>query len=676
MASITSAGIGSGLDVNGIVEKLVAAEGGPARIRLDRKEAKLQADLSGIGTFKGVLSEFQESLTGLRGMAAFNVMNATSSNEDHITVSVTEEAQPGSYDIEVVQLATAQKISSGLFKSDLDEIGSGTLTVQFGRYDKEANVFTTNPDFPIENIVIEEGSNSLRGIKETINKADIGINASIIYEGTGYLLLLNSQATGEQSSIKITLSDDDGTDTDLFGLSSLAYDPTAAEDSGSNLIEMAVAQDAIIAVEGIEISNAKNDFSKVIEGLNISLGPDAVGESAKIDVSLNKEGIIEAIKTFVTSYNTLATEINTLTGFDQEAGKAGPLSGDAAVRTVSGKIRRGIGASFSGINPNLVTLASMGIDTQRDGTLVVDDTKLRDAVENNLREVAHLFAKNGSTTDALIRYVEAGDSTVASAYEITISQLASQGTYVGLPIAVLPIVIGEANDSFTIKVDGVTSDTLSLTHKTYNSGQRLAKDLQNKINNDKVLNDSDVSVIVTFEDNHLVITSDRYGSASNVELFSAGPAAARTLGLLVGAGFAGGDVEGTIDGLKGIGSGQSLIAQGNAKDLKIEVFGGRVGRRGSVVFSRGVAEQLYELTEGFLSNEGVLTTRADGLKNRVADVTKEREKLEKKLIKTEERLLKKFSKLDGVLGKMRSTGDFLTQQLASLPGATPMRRKR
>ena len=277
MPTINATNSGSGLDVRNLVDQLVAAEGGPVTSRLDRKEVTIQEGLTAIGTFKGALLDFQASLAPLQKENAFKSINATSSNEEKFTVNAEDNAVTGSYDIEISQLAQSQKLKSRSFESELDAIGSGTISIEFGEINSTKNSFDINSKSPIQRIDIDEGNSSLRGIQTAINEANAGVRASIINDGSGYRLIISSEKSGTENSLRISVSDDDVNDDDLFGLSQLAYNPVATSETegssviGKNLEEVSQAKNALFSLDGISISNAKNEVSNSIPGITLTL---------------------------------------------------------------------------------------------------------------------------------------------------------------------------------------------------------------------------------------------------------------------------------------------------------------------------------------------------------------------------------------------------------------------
>jgi len=683
MPTITSAGVGSGLDVAGLVDKLVAAEGEPVKVRLDRKEVKLQAGLSAMGTFKGAVSGFQSSLEALNNPDTFGNLEVSSSDEEKLAATASKDTQPGDYEVEVLQLARSHKLSSSSLESDRLPLGTGSLTIQLGRLDIEPDSeltsgsrrFVMNPDVPATTITINEDNASLRGIQEAINKADAGVRASVINAGDGYRLVLSSLVAGNDNSIRIKVNDNDGNDQDGAGLSVFAYEPDNLSGAGQNMNEVVATKNAELNVDGIFVSRSSNDIDDVIDGMTLSLKPGAEGSINNIHVEMSTASVTEAVNTFVNKYNEMIDTVEALTGYDPETKTAGPLSGDASIRGVISQIRRTLGDNFSGINEKYDSLSSIGVDTQRDGKLVLNNTKLQAAIEDDLQQVIQLFAISGSSSDPAVRYIEAGEATKTGAYNLLVTRMASQGAWMGRRLDSnvngqrFPLALEEGQNSFRLKVDGLNSQKITLSAKTYGSQDELLNELQSQINADTNLQSNNAAVEAHLSNGRLLLISRRYGSHSSVEVTQADDGLIDRLGFRVSPGIKGEDVAGSLNNVAAIGNGQTLTGKGAAEGLKIEVMDGGSGKRGKIYFSHGVAAQLDEMLGQFLDQDGIISVRNEGYTNRIRDLEKEREKLAQKLEASEQRYLKQFTALDATLGKMRSTGNFLSNQLDSLPGA-------
>lgn len=675
MPTINAANSGTGLDVRGIVDQLVAAEGGPVTSKLDRKEVKIQEGLTAIGSFKGALLDFQASLSPLRKEDAFKSIEATSSNDEKFTVSAENNAVTGTYNIEISQLAQSQKLKSQAFESEFDTVGSGTISIEFGEVNSTTNSFDVNSKIPSQHIEIDEDTGSLRGIQQAINSANTGVRASIINDGTGYRLILNSEKSGIENSLRISVSDDDVNNEDQFGLSLLAYNPVAVasiesgEMVGKNLEEAAQAKNSIFSVDGISISSNKNEISNSIPGvtLNLKKVTEDGFESFKVEKETSK--IKGSIESFVSTYNELMANVSTLTGFDPDTGQAGPLSGDPAIRGITDQIRRRLSTSFNGINENLTALSSIGIDSGRDGLLTLNDYKLDTALENHANEIAHLFAAAVSTSDAKIKVTSEKVPASDGVFNITINQIPDSGSLTGLKLLNYPAAISDVPEVISFSIDGVSSGDIKLLPRSYESGKQFAEELERLINQDTNLTRNDKSVSVNYINNAFKINSNSVGLASMVAIKTISQNLSSITGLTSGEGKAGTDLTGNVNGYDLVGEGTKLKLEGNLSGVVIDVGGNQTGNRGALVVTNGIAAILDELTTSFLSDNGLLDTRIDGYNSKIKNIEKQRDDLVRKLEVSEQRHLKEFSNLDAMMGKMRSTSNFLTEKLSSLPGA-------
>lgn len=673
MASISSPGVGSGLDVNSLVSQLVAAEGLPATSRLDRQESSLQARLSGLGFFKSSLSSFNDTLSRLSNLSSFQARRATSSDGDVLGASAQSDAPAGAYDVNVTTLAAAHNLVTDQlnpFATTTEAVGTGTLTFRFGS--DPAGVFDQNVDKGTHTITVDGTNNSLEGIRDAVNSADFGVRASIINNGSGNLLSFTSTDSGADNAIEIVVDDTgDGIHTDGNGLSRLAYNSAATQ-----LEQTAAATDAALTINGVNITSSDNSIDGAIEGVSLDL--EAVGSST-VSVTQNKTLARAAVEDFVDAYNDLASTVNSLTGYNPETQVAGVLNGDSGIRGVISQARRIVADSVDGLTGPLTNLSALGIATESDGTLSLDTTTLNDALDNNFDDVAALFAPLGRISDSQINYASSTGDTLAGTYAVSVSQLATQGSLTANGTASLAddgagnftsaFVVDADNDTFKISVDGRTSGTITLSNGTYATADELVAQIQSRINADETLKDAGVNVTVAFDTttDSISITSSSYGSESAVSFTSVDTNTAAQLGFdtaLVGTD--GVDVAGTIGGIAATGSGQFLTGLGDAKGLQLEITGGALGSRGSLSFSRGVADQLGTYLSDLL-DDSVFDNRIETIQSSIDDIGVQRVALDNRLESVRARYLRQFTALDLLVSQLQNTSNFLSQQLASLP---------
>ena len=675
MPTITATNSGSGLDVRNLVDQLVAAEGDPVASRLDRKEANIQEGLTAIGTFKGALLDFQASLSPLRNDNAFKSINATSSNEEKFTITANENAEIGTYDIEISQLAQSQKLKSQAFDSEFDTVGTGTISIEFGQVNTESNSFDLNSKIPSQHIEIDAENSSLRGIQQTINQSNAGVRASIINDGTGYRLILSSENTGSENSLRLSISDDDNNDSNLSGLSILSYNPVAAKSAngdeavGKNLEEASVAKNALLSIDGINISSNKNELNNTIPGVTINLNK-LTGEGVEsFTVEKETSGIKNSIESFVSSYNDLMSTVTILTGYDAESGSAGSLSGDPAIRGITNQIRRRLSTSFDGINENLTSLSSIGINSSLDGTLTLDNFKLERAIDKHANEIAHLFAAAVSASDQKVSVTSDKIPSTDGVFDIAVDQAPSNGFFTGQRLINYPNEISNVPEKFSLVVDSVVSGEIKLSPKSYASGKEFAADLERMINQDVNLKRKSKSVSVDYVNDALKIISNSIGGVSDVDVKSISKNLSSLTGLSSGDGVQGKDLKASVNGYELVGDGSKLKLEGVLSGVILDVSGKKTGNRGELTVTNGIASILDELTNSFLSNNGLIDARLDGYNSKIKNIDKQRVDLVRKLELTEQRYLKQFSNLDAMLGKMRSTSNFLSEKLSNLPGA-------
>ena len=670
MATITASGMGSGMDINSLVSQLVAAERGPVESRLNQREAKLQTQISAIGSFKGALSAFQAAIASLKNASTFQASaKATAGNEKLFTASASSGAPVGSYSVKVEQLAQAQRLATSAdhrFTSLTDVVGAGTLTFQFGTYGGTAAnpTFTANPDQSVKTITIDASNNTLSGVAKAINDAKIGVQASIVNDGGGYRLVLGSTNTGAANSLKITAADGDGNHADLAGLSLLAHDPTLTDGTaGKNMIQTLAGQDARAIIDGLTITSASNTLKEAIPGVTLDLkGTDSAATT--LTVTQDNSAISNGVKTFVKAFNDLAGTVKSLTAYNAETKQAGALQGDFSARSIFGQLRSELNKIVNGASSQFSSLADLGIATERDGTLKLDADKLQKAITADAQGVANLFARAGRTTDPLVNYVGAASESKTGDYAIQVTQLATQGSYAAAALAADPVTIDGSNNTFALKLNGVQSGTITLTQGTFTSTQLVAE-LQSRINGDSALRAAGASVSVSFDasTHQFSFTSATYGASSTVEFTTANA----SLGISAGAGTAGLDVKGTIGGVEATGSGRKLTGTGSAAGISVEVLGGVTGERGKVSLSDGLAQRLDKMLTDVLGSKGPLTSRTESLSKQVDRLDDERDRLDTRMTALEARYKAQFMAMDQLVSQLTATSNYLTQQLS---GAT------
>lgn len=671
MAGISVPGIGSGIDVNALVSSLVEAQRAPVSNRLDVKEATLQAEITAYGTLKSALSTFNSTLHSYSSPSAFQSASASSSDEELMTADADSDAAVGSYDMTVTSLAKSHTLVTSGFTNATDVVGTGTLTFKFGTTDyvkapESYNSFTPNGDKATQSIVIDSSNNTLTGVRDAINNADIGVRAGVIFDGSNYRLSLSSEDTGVKNSLEVTVNDTgDSNNIDASGLSVFAFSSAA-----TNMEQTTAAQDAALKINGLDITSSTNTIENAISGVTLNLNKADATKPFTLTVSQNTSLISNAVNNVVKDYNELINTISDISGYDANAGQGGVLVGDSVTRNVASQLRQVMNSALDGLGGSYRTLAEIGVTTQNDGTLKVDQSKLNTAVKKDPDSVSRLFSLAGVPDSNLVTYTGSTSNTEAGNYAIEITQVATQGVYSGTTFGYGgTITIDENNDTFSLLVDGIQSASINLTQGNY-TGAELATELQTRINGDSALQKNGVSVAVAFDDvsDTFSVTSSRFGDASTVEFTSLDGNIPSSFGLSAGKGVDGLNVAGTIGGITATGSGRFLTGfSGAVEGLKVEVLGSSTGSYGSISFTRGVADQLGSLVDKWLASDGAISARVQGANNRIDDITEQRDTLLARMDKLRARLTSQFIAMDSIVSQLQGTSSYLSQTLDILP---------
>lgn len=376
MAGIT--GIGSGMNISGMVQAMLEAETAPKAAQLQRLEKANDVKLSALGTLQTALGTFKDALKDLNKTELFDNMKATSSDSAKLGVSAEKTAIAGSYSVEVEQLAASSKVATQALATDFATSGAGTLEIKLGADDDSA--VTVN---------IGDGA-SLVEIRDAINKEleDKGVSANIVNNpNTGKSqLVLSAKETGAGKDIMVTGSD---------SLADFSIDGSQkAEGTAGGYLQQ--AQNAKYSIDGLQLESATNTVKDAIPDVEFTI--KAKTEEDKpltVKVGEDQAGVKEQLKKFVNAYNDFMSVAKQLTAVtkvgEDKAPVTGGLVGDSTVRSLVNGVR----AELSNMAPGgdgLRVLADLGITTDKDGKLKIDDKQLDKALENNFDQVGQFLA--------------------------------------------------------------------------------------------------------------------------------------------------------------------------------------------------------------------------------------------------------------------------------------------
>lgn len=393
MASISNLGVGSGLNLGALLDQLSTAEKIPLMM-IQTGQASYQTKLSAYGRLQGMLAAFQTAAKQLGDPNYFKATTATSSNTAVLSAVGNTTAAPGTYSLNVTALAQTQSliatgqtsqtapIGTGTIHIDLGTITGGTFNAATGKY--TGATFTPNAGSTGVNITIDSTNNSLQGVRDAINKANAGVTASIVNDGSGtpYRLVLTSTATGATNSMRISV-------TGAAPLSNLLnYDPAATQ----NLSQTVTAQNAQMTVNNIAVQSASNTVTGAVPGVTLTLAQTG---TSTVTVQRDTKSMQAGVQAFVTAYNNLQNAATSLSAYDPSSRTGSPLTGDGVLRILQSQIRGALNAPQPGSGPNAITtLPQVGVTIQKDGTMQLDSTKLSSALSANPSGVAALFSNS------------------------------------------------------------------------------------------------------------------------------------------------------------------------------------------------------------------------------------------------------------------------------------------
>ncbi|GAB4088063.1 flagellar filament capping protein FliD [Hydrogenophaga soli] len=390
MATITSQGIGSGLDVKSIVSQLVALEQRPLT-KLQTDKAVINTKISAFGQIKSLVSALSTATGTLNSLTTWNSVSATSSNTAAVTASAVGGTSSNAFTFQVTGLAKAQSYASAALPLPAGTpLGAGTL-----------HITMTGAATPVDVAVL--GTDSVSDIASKINGSGAGVTAAVLNDASGERLLLRSKTTGVANGFTVSVTDNDGNHTDAAGLSRLV-----------NSASTVAAQDATATVNGsISVTSSTNTFSNVVSGVTLT-AKEVMTTAADITVSANRGAITGAVDSFVKAYNDLNAMLQELTKYDAGTKQAGLLQGDSTAVSLQSALRGMLQSSSTG--SAYARLADVGISAELGGNLVVDKTKLSAALDNGT-EVKKLFTTdnhNTATNGFALKFKKFADGLLAT----------------------------------------------------------------------------------------------------------------------------------------------------------------------------------------------------------------------------------------------------------------------
>ncbi len=416
MATISSAGVGSGINVESLVSSLMSVEKQPLT-KLQTRQSSYESKISALGTLKSALSTLQtaaKALTpaiGSSAAASLSAYKATLADSTIATATTTSSAVAGTYSLEVTTLATNQRHALG------KTYAAGDPVIDFGADSTRTLTFTKGST--TSTVTIESGQNTLAGVRDAINKADAGVSASIVTDTSGKQNLLLTATDGGTSNA-VTIG---GTAT--FIDPAAPGSPIAA--SGA-FTQTQAATDAVVKMQGISIATKGNKITDAIDGVNLELTKTG---TTTLSVTRDNTDLKSKLDTFVSAYNSLNSSLKSLGAYNATTKTAAVLNGDSTLRSVQSQVRNAISSVPDALSSaTFKTLSDIGIAFQSDGSLKIDSTKFDKAASTNFSATAEVIGAFGSTLKTTTTNLLASNGVIASRTDGLNSSIKSIGNQI------------------------------------------------------------------------------------------------------------------------------------------------------------------------------------------------------------------------------------------------------
>lgn len=440
MATISSTGIGSNLDVNSIVSQLVALEKQPLKL-LTLKATNVKAQISAFGEIQSQFAALTDVATRIASPSVWGARNASSSNASAATITAAASANATSFTLDVDQLAQSQSVSSAQMTAGA-AVGAGTLTLRLGTWTGASFAPATGTvEKPIVDVLIDiTDADTVATIATKINAANAGVVATAFNDGTGDRLLLRSKDTGTAAGFKLTATETVDDLDAATGLSRLVFDPGTPATSATGMaapgIPVQYGQDAKARINGLAVTSASNTLDKNIPGVTIKLVattttsyglPGEVKSPLNMAISEDVTPAVKNVSDFVTAYNTLNRTLSDLTKYVAATKSAGLFQGDSSVVGLQNVLRNMLGSSSLGASSQ--RLSDIGLERQLDGSLIIKTDKLSTAA-NNGTTLQQLFTTNNNdplTDGFALKFKTLGRGVLASGGLVSTKAAALQG---------------------------------------------------------------------------------------------------------------------------------------------------------------------------------------------------------------------------------------------------------
>ena len=415
---LSKIGVGSGLDTSALIEALVEADTVAQKENLDKLEENAKSKISAFSVLKSNLKDFKDIVSQIQSQQQYGFVGQSSdATVATLTASGSKAGSTINSSLTVTTLATSHSLTGPSYNSPTATVGARTLTINFGTWSADptsggGQSFTSNGQDQIQ--ITTSSSSTLVDLRDAINSAatdsdndgEKDVNASIIFDGTNYMLMLKSES-GASNEMKIS---------DNHASPTYAYDAT----DGAQLTQRVAGIDAAFTVDGISMTRSSNSFDDLFDGFTLDLkktSSSAIRISSEVDLNSVKT----LVEGYVGTYNEVMESLTIMGQNDMvDDENDGALIGDSTLREVKAELREMSSTAIGGYEGGPYYLSFLGVSTQRDGSLNFDPKKLETQFKAKPETVRAFFTNNYATSNSNIT-IKAFDfvNTKPGSYEFT-----------------------------------------------------------------------------------------------------------------------------------------------------------------------------------------------------------------------------------------------------------------
>ena len=403
--------VGSGMNNSDIITSLVDAERIPALERIEKNESQAENKISAYGILKSEISDFRELVRTIKSSnAASHVGSSSNTTIAKFTTTGTTGTENIDASLVVSSLASSHTLVTGAYNNSGSTVGAGSLTIDFGTWSTTSSAndtFTANSNSSIT--VTTSASTTLSQLRDSINNATDNAEASILYNGTGYVLVIKGKS-GASNEVRVTPSGDStATLSNSFSYTT----------SSKNLTQTVDGTDASFTVDGISMTRSTNTINDLYKGYTLELETTS-SSAVNLSSTQNLDNITSLLSSYVDAYNNIYLNITNMTSSSFSGDESsGPLSGDSLARKIQRDLRNFSTKSISGYEGGPYSMSLLGVQTNRDGTIALNTNVLKNSFEAQPKIVDAIFKDQLISDNAEVEVTTIGTDTKPGSYAIT-----------------------------------------------------------------------------------------------------------------------------------------------------------------------------------------------------------------------------------------------------------------